>query len=681
MPRVTKPAAQESQKAVAPTWKIELPINRPCQIYPRVSTPEQKKNVSAEMQQDKSFTVSCGWVDDGNQIILDSRDLGLSGQLRMEDRPAFRDLLRRIENNGISAVVACNVDRLFRNKWGDESGKFMEICHRYNVLVVTPDFVYDFRISWHIERFRRRCEEAWNYLEYHIYGRMLKAQEIRGFAGYWTGRSIPLGYIVDRRETIDGVKNPLYLKYVPYEPHAAVIRWVFHRCKQLNCCIEALLREIEAKGYLFPDFDERVEQAVRNQFHHCTKVLGGYTIASHTGLRHLLMNVAYIGYWVYKDELISTANHEPIVNFETFSFVYTHLSATKLDGTPNEEVLERRRRTYTKRHVPDRPALLKNCIQSKDPECRIFNRQLRTSDGMHVYYGFYSRGLGGHFQVAKGLIPAGALDHVVLEQLKHRMRTPQAEKDLNDFLAYEEKTVQEASETLKSIDRDIIATRALLERLENQASQGKLTDPDLAQKANDSYAASKRELARLEAKRQEEEQVTREDQERRNYKQLMQDVGDAWDEVVLPEEHPRLVYLFIKSVTLEYLSPQFFSLIIQWRDPMWEIDQAVCYRTNKASVDWTAQEKAVLQEQYPDAPWKTLIEALPRRSFVAIKDQATRELGLQSYQPKVWDVAMPKNICWEDWHFMQQYGISAEQMRSEGGVKIVAWSLRRADIR
>src|SRR5947207_9970594 len=234
--------------SLTPNWRIELALDDPCQIYPRVSTPEQKKNVSAEMQKDKSFAISCGWRED--LIILDDRDLGVSGQTLMEDREAFNDMLRRIASGKIKAVVVVNVDRLFRDKWGAESGKFMEICCTYGVIIVTPDFVYDFRISWHIERFKRRCEEAWNYLEYHIYGRMLPAREVRGYAGYWTGRSIPLGYIVDRQEKIDGVKNPLYLKYVPYKPHVEVIRWLFRRFKELNCCVEALLREIEAKGCL-----------------------------------------------------------------------------------------------------------------------------------------------------------------------------------------------------------------------------------------------------------------------------------------------------------------------------------------------------------------------------------------------------------------------------------------------
>src|SRR5437762_3427776 len=113
--------------SLTPTWRIELPLDDPCQIYPRVSTPEQKKNVSAEMQQDKSFAIKCGWQED--MIIVDTRDLGVSGQLRMEDREAFRDMLRRMQGRDgfarIGAVIARDVARLFRNKWGDEPGKFM----------------------------------------------------------------------------------------------------------------------------------------------------------------------------------------------------------------------------------------------------------------------------------------------------------------------------------------------------------------------------------------------------------------------------------------------------------------------------------------------------------------------------------------------------------------------------
>lgn len=107
---------QDQERGYSPTWKIELPTDHPCQLYPRVSTPEQIKNVGAAMQQDKSFALKCGWKDD-ERIIMDTDDLGLSGQLKMEERPAFVKMLRRITDGTIKAVIASQVDRLFRDKW------------------------------------------------------------------------------------------------------------------------------------------------------------------------------------------------------------------------------------------------------------------------------------------------------------------------------------------------------------------------------------------------------------------------------------------------------------------------------------------------------------------------------------------------------------------------------------
>ena len=325
---------------------IELPVDHDCQVYPRVSTPEQMENVSAEMQKDKSFAISCGWQD--YQIIVDDQDLGVSGQLRMEDRIALNAMLRRIANGEIKAVVVYNVDRLFRNRWGDESGKFIEICHTYGVLVVTPDFVYDFRISWHIDRFKHRCEEAWNYLEYHIYGRMLAARDERAYAGFWSGGSLPAGYILDLKEKLpNGKPNPKFFHYIPYEPHARIVRWLFKRYKEINGNLKALMIEIETKRCLFPDFEEDVDPIFVGKLQH-KKMEGGYTLVTFPGLRKLLTNRAYIGWWVYKKEVVSRNNHDAIVDLSTFTYAYNRISMTSLDGVPNQ-CLIKRRATYAKR--------------------------------------------------------------------------------------------------------------------------------------------------------------------------------------------------------------------------------------------------------------------------------------------------------------------------------------------
>src|SRR6266567_5157905 len=100
-------------------------------MYPRVSTPGQKNNVSAEMQLKEDgelwrVALQYGWKQP--QIRCPKDDMALSGRLRMEDRPAFKLMLHWIITGQVKAVISVQVDRLFRDKWGTEYSKFMEIC-------------------------------------------------------------------------------------------------------------------------------------------------------------------------------------------------------------------------------------------------------------------------------------------------------------------------------------------------------------------------------------------------------------------------------------------------------------------------------------------------------------------------------------------------------------------------
>ena len=98
----------------------ELDLEHDVQLYPRVSTKEQMENVSAEMQQDISFALNYGWPR--RRIIMDKADLGKSGQLRMDEREAFVGMLHRIRIGQVKTVIAAQVDRFFREKWGVEYG-------------------------------------------------------------------------------------------------------------------------------------------------------------------------------------------------------------------------------------------------------------------------------------------------------------------------------------------------------------------------------------------------------------------------------------------------------------------------------------------------------------------------------------------------------------------------------
>src|SRR5438270_8320030 len=108
------------------------------------------------------------------------------------------------------------------------------------------------------------------------------------------------------------------------------------------------------------------------------------------GLKNILINRVYIGYWIYQDEVCQKANHEPIVDLNTFVYAYNRLSLTKIDGTPNEDALERQRRRLKK--FIARGGLLSECIASDEPSLRIYPKSLNNKRGLTVYYGFYRRG-------------------------------------------------------------------------------------------------------------------------------------------------------------------------------------------------------------------------------------------------------------------------------------------------
>ena len=675
-----------------PLRPVELATEYPCQVYPRVSTPEQKKNVSAEMQQDKSFATLCGWTDDGVNIIMDTRDLGLSGQLKMEERPAFVDMLRRIAGGAIKVVIAAQVDRLFRDRWGAEYSKFMEICYTYGVKVVTPnpwrtgvDFVYDFSIPWHVDKFRRKCEEAWSYLENHVYGRMLAAQEELWSTGYWSGGNLPIGYVVDRREKVDGSKNPNYRKYVSYEPHAKVVCWLFERYRETGGQLTTLLREIERFSFLFPAFESNIDEGIINKFTQYTTVLGengkviGYTIASDNGLRSLLSNPAYMGYWVHKGVGVKSENHQAIVEYGPFIYAFNRLSVNRLDGTPNNELLEKRQQ-YIKKYFPDRPAYLKNHLTSADPQYRIYTcaypllvkgtkgQQKRVEN----FYGFYPFKDAWARYTAKYMIVTRDVDNIFMARFKYKLEETD---EFESFLEHEEKELKEQKKFQEDTARDIRAVESSMNRIKEDIKSGRIKNFDLLEALDEQYTNLETDLLRLQKIHDKTTKDKNHVQQRRSYKKMMHDAGEAWEEIVLSEEVPLMIDTFVKKVILEPLTPHFYKMIIHWYDPEWGIDEALCYRDGNASIQWTEEEDAILRQHYGVATREELMRLLPARNIVSIRSRA-HKYKIKRYVNRP-EPAIPNNFCLEDWHIMQANGLSESELNAVKGGKSIKWFFQR----
>jgi len=98
------------QIAVLDPWNFTLPIDVLWAIYARQSTPGQliKYTESTEMQTDDLIKwLQVRGVRD-NYHLFDA-DLGLSGTLRIDERPDLQEMIRRINADEVKAILVYQI--------------------------------------------------------------------------------------------------------------------------------------------------------------------------------------------------------------------------------------------------------------------------------------------------------------------------------------------------------------------------------------------------------------------------------------------------------------------------------------------------------------------------------------------------------------------------------------------
>jgi len=661
-----------------------FPLAFDCVIYPRISTPGQRGNVSSELQLAEdgelwNMALRCGWQQ--HQVRHPKDDMELSGTLRMEERPAFKLMLQWIINGEVRAVLAVNVDRLFRDKWGTEYSKFMEICEKYHVIVITPDMVYDFSESFCVKLFRDRCIQAWEYLEYQVYKRMLGAKDFLGETGRWAGSNLPPGYIVDRNKL-----SPTFRRYIRYMPWSPIILRMFERYRELNDNLMALHREYDAKPFMFPDFEDWVDPEIVAKCR-LQKVEGGYTMALGT-MTKMLCNPVYIGWWIYDNTILvdqegkPIINHEPIIQpgreEELFWHVFRQRSPYNIDGTKNMETIGQRPRRYTQLDSPPCPAMLKKIIEAADPALNIRVQpqySARYNQAGKYLYALRVR-MNGYSSGAKYMLATELVDTVYWQALMmHLWQT-------KDFECYA-KTEEQQEDTR---EKDIKETKALIDAVERKLAklykrltivqEGQEDEEDEIildeeeQKARDQalkkmiqfltseitkFTVEKQRLeARLEKLEGKTDTYAAQMME---YHDLLRQLGDRVREIYSIEELYDVVNTFTTRVTLDTISPRVWKMVITWRDPAWGVDEIVSLRIEgNPGSKWTEEERAVLATHYKTARRRQLLELLPFRSWVGIRTIAV-EMGLKRQRDDSPN-EFPFDICLADWQAIQQYGLS-----------------------
>ncbi|MBZ0305728.1 MAG: recombinase family protein [Anaerolineae bacterium] len=341
---MTRKYQRRAEEPKDPYKAQPLPIEKPVAVYYRQSSEAQIGNISTTLQTVNmvEHLVTLGWVPE--KIIMIDMDAGISGTKSIQERPGMSQLYHMIENREVGAVAAQDVDRFFRDGTQIQPNIFIDACYRNNVLVLTPNMVFDFNHPvqgrYHMQIFRDQAERAAEYLEYHVKGRLVKSRHWRNERGMWAGRKIAAGYIVDKRTHLpNGEQNPDYRKYIPFEPYAEVIRAYYRLFQEYNGCVAHTWNHIQEHGPFFPEFtEEMIPEGFKYKpvCEHRSAITGKLCPAQGS-LRSYLTNVAYIGHWVHKGAIVEWDNHAPLIEHDLFMYAFNTLSETDFHGEPNPD--------------------------------------------------------------------------------------------------------------------------------------------------------------------------------------------------------------------------------------------------------------------------------------------------------------------------------------------------------
>jgi len=345
-----------------------LPVHRRLAIFARQSTVFQveENNESKEYQTEdlRELAITWGWKLEDIDII--DQDLGISGRSkRIDQRPGMSRLFSGIKGKRYGAVLTAKIDRLFRDRFGTQSGLFTEACYEHGVLILTPKKAYDLRKYEEKRAFQDKLQEAANYSDETI-GHLLELRKRASMRGRYDGRIVPVGFIVDRTDR----KNK---RFIVYEPHARIVRVLFKRFRDLGS-ISAVLLELAPLPYVFPEF----EAGIKPEKIGLDRKGAGYGLGR-DGLVSILTNPAYIGTWIlrgkedWEEEKAVIANiphnHPSIWEVDTgdFHHAFSKLSHTDTNGIALRQ--EKRQIRHDRPHnepLASDTSLLRGVIASPD---------------------------------------------------------------------------------------------------------------------------------------------------------------------------------------------------------------------------------------------------------------------------------------------------------------------------
>jgi DNA invertase Pin-like site-specific DNA recombinase len=295
---------------------VRLPLTRHAFVYQRLSTHEQRKRSlwSLEMQEALFEQAKAdGYRED--QVVVERRDLGISGTKGKAERPGLAVMIEAIEADAVEAVYVVHISRISRDQTLIGGLEFGELCKQHGVLIVMPTLRLNLRDAMHMRLYRQEIERAADEIDL-LKLRLGGPKRHKALSGRFDGRSVAPGYLVDHAPT-----SETYERYMWYPPHAEVVRLIFQAILATGTPTRAA-RWLRDRGIILPDFGadippEDVQRSSLVRHTHPQRCPGGFLITPSL-VQSVATNPVYLGWWLVAGRVVHTENHPPIMDEDTF---------------------------------------------------------------------------------------------------------------------------------------------------------------------------------------------------------------------------------------------------------------------------------------------------------------------------------------------------------------------------
>ncbi len=610
-----------------------LPINDPIGVYYRQSTDGQVGNISTSIQtvDMPSYLRSRGWSDE--QIYLIDMDAGVSGTTKIDERPGMKHLFELITEGKIRAVACQDEDRLFRDITQIQVNIFIEACRKANVLVITPNIVYDFASeftgSFHARQFRFKCEMAADYIDTVIIGKLARAKRRLLMEGRWAGSAVAPGFMVDTRKTLpDGSKNSEWRRFVPFPEYAAVVNEYFRLFLSYAGNVHATVKHIHTYGPYYPDPHTTHPPEGFRYLSHMKQFGNGYC-PGRNGLVNLLTNAVLIGHWSVNGVIVRWNNHPGIVPEAVFWKAFNYLSAIDLEGNANTNFrpfATQARPSLEKDRSVERPL----CAGMIVSECNGAWKRVGTVWTKDRQEYIYMHSAKYPTEVIYWRRLAYYLDEAIVKMLHKKMEATFAPDIWETTVAH---ALDDYTDELRRIQAQIATLDRVMENY--VVSLATLTTPDMIRAVETRYADAQQEHKRLsEGLAKAQSQVTQIET-----LEKLKDISDPslqmWDNLTYAEKRT-VLHTFIKIIQATEVDGCGLQLMVIWVDD--STDTVVLPKMMKHGWrTWLASESERLLELIDSGASQVAIaQAFPERTWKQIMDKIAdlRGSGSVYFSPK-----------------------------------------------